>query len=120
VAESIVWTHKFPSGIVASCACGFGAAKSRRYRVHCEEGWFELDPAFSYQGLKLKIKDEKAMHELQLEPVNHFAKEMDHFSQCILENKHPWTPGEEGLADMTAMARIEESIASGRTVRVSA
>jgi predicted dehydrogenase len=55
---------------------------------------------------------------LQLNPVNHFAAEMDHFSECILQNKDPLTPGEEGLADMRLIAAIEEAARSARAVKL--
>ena len=41
---------------------------------------------------------------------------MEHFSQCILENKTPTTPGEERLADHKVMAAIEESARTGKAV----
>ncbi|HEX6961817.1 MAG TPA: Gfo/Idh/MocA family oxidoreductase [Lacipirellula sp.] len=44
---------------------------------------------------------------------------MEHFSECILNNKEPRTPGEEGLADMRVMAAIEESAASGKAVKLA-
>jgi predicted dehydrogenase len=44
---------------------------------------------------------------------------MDHLSTCILDNKDPLTPGEEGLADMKVMAAIEESVRTGKAVAVS-
>jgi predicted dehydrogenase len=119
VPENYSWTQKFPSGILASCQCGFGAAESRRYRVHCTDGWFELENAFTYTGLRLHIKDKKGTTELPLPQVNHFAHEMDHFSECILNDTPPLTPGEEGLADMKAMMYIVQAAESGRMSRAS-
>lgn len=116
VPESYVWTQKFPSGIVASCTCSFGAYESRRYRVHCEQGWFELENAFSYRGQELTIKDARGVQKLQITPKNHFTEEMDHFSMCIQENKNPLTPGEEGLADMKIIAMLEASATQGKTI----
>ena len=120
VAESVVWTQKFASGIIANCSCGFAGHESRRYRVHCASGWFELDPAYPYQGLRMRISDRSGVHEPQLPQVNHFAREIDHFSECVLENKDPWTPGAEGLADMRVIAAIQESIRSGSVAKVGA
>jgi len=53
-----------------------------------------------------------------LETVNHFAAEMDHFSECILNNTEPLTPGEEGLKDHKVMAAIEEAARIGARVKV--
>lgn len=124
VAESVAFTLRYPSGVLAHCDCSFGASESRRYRVNCAEGYIDLDPAFSYRGLKLHVKTGNAdtkdtkRTEIVLDPQNHFAAEMDHFSECVLEGKEPRTPGEMGLADMRIMAAIDEAIEIGRAVRI--
>ncbi len=118
VPQSVAFTLRFPSGILASCDCSFDAAESRRYRVHCEEGSIELDPAFSYRGLQLFTHTGGKRTEMLLGQVNHFAAEMEHFSECVLADKSPRTPGEEGLADMRIMAAIEESARGGNSVKL--
>ena len=35
-----------------------------------------------------------------------FVREMDHFSECILRDRTPKTPGEEGLADIRCIEAI--------------
>lgn len=49
-----------------------------------------------------------------MEPKNQFATELDHFAQCVRENREPYTPGEEGLQDMRLMQRIYESARNAR------
>ena len=49
---------------------------------------------------------------------DHFAAEMDHLSECVMEDKEPLTPGEEGLRDLKLIMAIYEAAKSGRTVRV--
>ena len=39
-------------------------------------------------------------------------------SQCVMENKEPLTPGEEGLRDIELMMAIYESAQTGKTVKV--
>ncbi len=121
VPESVAFTLRFPSGVLAHCDCSFNAEVSRRYRVHCEKGFIEMDPAFSYNGLNLVVKEggqAGRRTELQIEQVNHFSAEMDHLSACILNGGEPRTPGEEGLADMRVIAAIEEALRSGGAARV--
>jgi predicted dehydrogenase len=118
VPASTVWTIRFPSGVLAHCDCSFNIGESRRYRVLCKEGSIDLDPAFSYRGLRMRTSRGMEHTEHRLQEVNHFAAEMEHFSQCILEDKDPRTPGEEGLADMRIMAAIEEAAASGKAVKL--
>jgi predicted dehydrogenase len=50
--------------------------------------------------------------------VNHFAAELDHFSDCILNNCKVRTPGAMGLADMRIIEAIGQAARAGRAVRV--
>ncbi|HWB01526.1 MAG TPA: Gfo/Idh/MocA family oxidoreductase [Verrucomicrobiales bacterium] len=123
VDESVTFILRFPSGILAHCDCSFGSAESRSYQVHCEKGVIDMEPAFSYRGLRLRIREGDSKKSAQdaevvLPPVDHFAAEMDHFSECILNDQTPRTPGEEGLADMRIIAAIQESIQSGAAVKI--
>lgn len=58
---------------------------------------------------RLLIGREAENAEILLEPVNHFAAEMDHFSECVLHDKNLRKRGEMGRADMRAIAAIEEA-----------
>jgi predicted dehydrogenase len=118
VPSTVAWTMRFPSGVVANCDCSFSSGESRRYRVHGSKGFIELDPAYAYRGLELRTMKKPEESELKLTAVNHFAAEMEHFSQCVLEGKECRTPGEEGLADMRVIAAIEEAARTGKAVKV--
>lgn len=116
VPATIAFTMRFPNDVIVTCDCSFNALPSRRFRVHCDKGFIDLEEAFSYRGQVMTLGEKGKKSQLALTPVNHFAAEMEHFSQCILENKTPTTPGEEGLADHRVMAAIEESARTGKTV----
>jgi predicted dehydrogenase len=118
VPESVSFVLRFPNEVQATCGCSFGASESRFYRVECSEGMIELDNAYSYRGQELRIRRKKENTRLEIEPVNHFAAEMDHFSECVLNGQNNHTTGEEGLADMRVMEAIEEAARSGRTVKI--
>jgi predicted dehydrogenase len=124
VPESVSFTLRFPSGVLAHCDCSFATSVSRHYRVHCTDGFINMDPAFGYGGLRLTVsqgsekKGDARKSELLFEQVNHFAAEMDHFSDCILNGKNPRTPGEMGLADMRVIVTIDEAARTGRWVKV--
>jgi predicted dehydrogenase len=124
VPASVAFTLRFPSGVLAHCDSSFSSGMSRNLRVHCAKGYIELDPAFSYRGLKLVTKQGEDMANTAtladhlIEPVDHFAAEMDHLSAAILDGGEIRTPGEEGLADMKVMAAIEEAIRTGKAAKV--
>ena len=46
--------------------------------------------------------------------------EMDHFSDCVINNKKPFTPGEEGLQDQILMEAIYQSAREGKPVKINA
>jgi predicted dehydrogenase len=112
VEENVSWTMKFGSGVVASCSTTYGAPMPGFYRVHGSKGVLEVDDAFSYEGLRLtaKIEGSPAIDEPSTErDPSHFVREADHFAGCILENREPKSPGEEGWKDMKLMRDIYES-----------
>ena len=118
VPESVFFTLRFPGGVVANCDCSFGTAESRRYRVQGDAGLLDLDHAFGYRGQRMTLTKAGQGSELKFREVDHFAAEMDHFSQCVLTGQPPRTPGEEGLRDMTVIAAINEAIRTGGAVKV--
>ncbi len=118
VEETINFQLRFPSGILANCTSSYGYSGQNRYRVVTTKGWFELEPATSYTGLRMRIQDNDLIEERLLPVRDHFALEMDHLSSCVMENKDPLTPGEEGLRDLTIMAGIYEAARTGRTVKL--
>ena len=124
VPESVSCLLRFPSGVLANLDCSFGTHRSDFYRVACAEGVIELSPAFSYNGQTLKTHQSSEStgkpvvlnHELK--EVNHFASEMEHFSECIFKGERSRTPGEEGLADMKILAAMDRSIRESQPIRL--
>ena len=111
VEENVSWTMKFPSGIVASCNTTYGANMTGFYRVHGSKGWLDANPAFYYDGLRLRAE----FSGTQLDELNpardpsHFQAEAEHFSHCIQNGLEAKSPGEEGLRDMRYITEIYRS-----------
>jgi len=118
VEETIDFQLRFPSGALANCSSSYGYAGVNRYRVVATKGWFELEPATSYTGLRLRVRRGNAVEERNLPQRDHFALEMDHLSECVMDAKQPLTPGEEGLRDLKLMMAIYEAARSGKTVKL--
>ncbi len=123
VEENVVFQMRFPGGALANCSTGYDFHESRRYRVHAQAGWFGLDPAFSYHNLKAEESraegETERKAQIGMDPKDQFALEMDHMSECVLEDKRPYTPGEEGVQDQRIMAAIYEAAAAGRTIKIN-
>ena len=122
VEETVLWQMRFPSGIQSNNVTSYGMHEDRRYRVHAETGWFGLDPAFSYHGLQPELSYATGKIEHRERPVigdkNQFALEMDHMALCVMQNKTPFTPGEEGLQDQRIMEAIYLSAKTGKPVKL--
>jgi predicted dehydrogenase len=115
VEESVLWEAAFPSGAVSRCGASYNAAPNGYFRAIAEHGWFELDPAFNYNGIRGKRGDGKA---IDFPETDQFAVEMDDFAQCILEGKPTKVSGEEGLRDVRIMMAIYESARTGKRVEL--
>lgn len=118
VEEAINFELRFPSGILANCTSSYGYGWQTHYRVVTTEGWLEMDPATAYSGLRMRVHRGNVIEEKDLPVVDHFAAEMEHMSESVMQNKEPLTPGEEGLRDLTIMHALYEAANTGRTVKL--
>jgi len=115
VDESITWTMKFPSGVIAQCSTSYNFNGLNRFKAFSDNGYIQLDPAFGYSD----IQGESSQGPIKFEQVDHFQLELDDFASCILENKQSRVSGEEGLKDLKVIEAIYESIRIGKTVTIS-
>jgi predicted dehydrogenase len=122
VEESVAFTLRFPSGVLANCSCSYGAHKSQHLLVNGETGWARMDKAFAYRGQALHIGalqgGEETQSTLAIEATNQFADEIDHMAQCVAENRMPRTPGQEGLQDHIVMEAIYEAARTNRVIEL--
>src|SRR5882762_8736950 len=118
VEETVNFQLRFPSGVLANCTSSYGYAGQNHYRVVGTEGWLEMDPATSYRDLRMRVHRRNVTEERALPERDHFALEMDHMAGCVMENKEPLTPGEEGLRDLKIMMAIYEAARLGKTVKL--
>jgi predicted dehydrogenase len=114
VDESISWSMRFPSGVLANCVASYFGSGMNRLWAGAESGWFQLEPAYSYDGLKGRSSET----EFDLPQPDQFATEMDDFASCILSGRKSKASGEEGLRDMKIITAIYQSIRVGRTVKL--
>jgi predicted dehydrogenase len=122
VEQSLEWTMKFPSGIIASCGCSYGQFGPATLSVHGDQGYIAMSQAFGSSGIHLtgtagavsasgsqmagtagsqrfdQTSTGKAHFQLGLEG--------EHFAACVRNGTQPKSPGEEGLADMLAIEGI--------------
>jgi predicted dehydrogenase len=124
VEESCQFVLRFPSGFIASCSTSYAAHKSQMFRLNGSEAWAEMNPAYAYNGIRLKVsrvvEGKEQGSDIAGDDKNQFAAELDHFAQCIQQDKEVHTPGEEGLQDQRIMEAIYESARTRRPVKLAA
>jgi len=120
VEDRIAFNFLFPSGLIGQ---GFSSYSSghNHIRLTGDKGWIDLDPATQYGGQKMRVRS--SGEERTVEPpagpgANQFAGQLDHLSECVLSNRQPIVPGEEGLRDLRIMEAIYRSMREGRTIRL--
>src|SRR4051794_15186169 len=110
VEESMSFTLRFPSGLLAQAQSSYGAYQEKSYRLAGERGSLLLADAFAYKGQRLQLfrrEGERGIEQMpQIHPRNQFALEIDHMARCVREKRWPHTPGEEGLRDHQIMEAI--------------
>ncbi|WP_376094635.1 Gfo/Idh/MocA family protein [Roseomonas sp. CCTCC AB2023176] len=121
VEEGVAFGVRFPSGVIANCVTSYDAFNDKTLRLIFERGIVEMPDAFSYEGQRMQVSRREgqvaARTERNIRHRNQFALEVDHFSQCVRENRQPHTPGEEGVQDQRLMEAIYRSAEENQPVR---
>ena len=104
---------RFPSGDIANCAASYGAHETKAIRLRLEGGWIEVENAFTYKrqryGVAKRAGEQEQVAETRFSPPNQFALEIDHMADCVLNDRRPRTPGEEGIQDHLVFEAIYRS-----------
>jgi len=116
VEDNILFTLRFPSGILASCTSSYSIEAVSHYRVFGDKAWLDLDPATEYFRHVSILGDKEKRVQHMLPEDNQFANQLDHFAECVKENKTPKTPGEEGLRDVRIILAAYQSVKEKRTI----
>lgn len=119
VEETILFELRFHSGVLAHGSSSYGVGGVNRYRAIGAKGWLELEPATSYTSLRMRVRQGNVTREIDIPQADHFAAEMDHFSEAVMNNTPVRTPGEEGLQDIKILMAIYEAARTGKTVQMT-
>jgi predicted dehydrogenase len=114
VEEGIRWDMEFPGGKNAMCESSY-AKDGNLMRAEALRGWFQLEPAYEYEGLKGHTSE----GPMKFESINQQAAQMDDFALCIKENSDSKLPGEMGMRDVEIMMAIYESARSGKRIKLN-
>ena len=117
VEETMFWQFQFPSGAVSNSTTSYTAGVERLY-ASCQDGWFELSPAFGYGPLKGRT----SKGPIDMPVVNHQATHMDAVCKDLLDGKKlpDHITGEEGLRDVKLLQAIYRAAETGRKIDLKA
>jgi predicted dehydrogenase len=119
VDDNMSFQLKFPGGLYLQGSSSFTAAKASFLQVHGEKGWAALDPAYAYNEERRffgKIAGE--WFEKKFKPMDEFSLELDHFSECIRENRDPLPDGFAGMRDVAVIEAIYEAAKQNHAVGI--
>lgn len=119
IEENVIGAMRFKDDRLASFTCSFGAADRSTYSITGARGSITLDPAYEYsQALESRMRIGERSRTRRFAKRDQFAAELEHFSQCILDDRAPEPSGMEGLADVRIIEAMHRSIKTGRWMEV--
>ena len=112
VEDMIDFQLEFPSGAIGSCMSMYSANRNQ-FVLMGEKGRIELEPATAYSGQRMWVGNERS-DKTEVKPpsgpyANQWVGQLDHMSQCVLQNREPLVPGEEGLRDIRIIEAVYRS-----------
>jgi predicted dehydrogenase len=118
VEDMIEFELEFPSGVIGSCMSMYSANRNQ-FLLMGDKGRVEMEPATRYTGNRLWTGKDNRENEItppKGESANQFTAQLDHLSQCIVQNREPIVGGEEGLRDLRIIEAIYRSAREKRRV----
>lgn len=113
VEQSLSWEMEMPNGITAMCKTSYNE-EMNLLRAEAERGWFELSPAYEYEGIRGRTSNGK----MNFPEINQQAKQMDDFALAILQNRPTPVPGEMGRQDVKILNAIYEAMRTGSRIAI--
>lgn len=111
VEEGIRWEMTFPRGKKAFCESSY-AKDGNLMRAEAVGGWFQLEPAYEYEGIIGRTSE----GPMKFDNINEQAAQMDDFALCIKNDAESRVSGEMGLRDLEIMRAIYESAETGNAI----
>lgn len=123
VEETVSFMLRFPSGTIANCFTSYGGRDDKHQRLNLESAVIDMPNAYQYVGQRMTVtsrqQDMTSENSLVLPHKDQFALELDHMADCVLTDRRPYTPGEEGVQDHKLMEAIYQSARSGQPVKLA-
>ncbi len=99
----------------------FERSRKSEYEIIGTKGWVKCHAAWVFQNDVPVISwatEEGGCAEERLAPSNHFNLEIEHFSDCVLNDRPLLLTLADAKANCRAMAAVVESVSQGRMVNI--
>jgi predicted dehydrogenase len=114
IEETLSFQMEMPNGLKAECKTSYTDGLNY-LKAEAADGFFELQPAFNYAGLKGKTTEEI----ISFAPMSQQAKQMDEFALAIKSKRPTIVPGEMGRRDVKIITAIYEAMHTGKRVVIA-
>ncbi len=114
VEETLNFTLEWENGARCEGTTSYEES-SNRLRAEAEKGFFEIEPAYSYNGLVART----SRGPLPPSSAHQQAAQIDGMAEAILAGKASITPGEMGRRDMAIVEAIYEAARTGKRTSVA-
>jgi predicted dehydrogenase len=122
VEDMVEFELEFPSGVIGSCMSMY-SANQNHILLMGEKGRIELESATAYKGNRLWVGNGRE-NEITAPPpgpgATQFAGQLDHMAQCVMQDKEPIVPGEEGLRDIRIIEAVYRSAREQKRIALKA
>ncbi|QLC34184.1 Gfo/Idh/MocA family oxidoreductase [Halarchaeum sp. CBA1220] len=121
VDTRLVGTFEYEDGARATLRSWFDAPERQQYRIETTDGWVEVpDPAFNVPSdapAELRYAVDGREVTESFDPVDQYAREVEHFADRVAAGETPATGGESAVANMRVIDALYEAAATGERVR---
>jgi len=97
----------------------FERSRKSEYEIIGTKGWVKCHAAWVFQNdvpnISWGLEDGKYTEE-RFAPSNHFVLEIEHFSDCVLNNKAPYLTFDDAKANCIVINAILQSVESGKRI----
>jgi predicted dehydrogenase len=115
IEETLTCQFEMPDGTVAEFVTSY-TDNHNFLKAATDKGWFELKPAFNYNGLKGTTSDGKT---ISYAPLSQQAKQMDGIALSIKNYTPSIVPGEMGRRDVKIIEAIYEAMQTGKRIELN-
>jgi predicted dehydrogenase len=112
IEETLTCQFEMPNGVIAEFVTSY-TDNHNFLKAEADKGWFEIKPAFNYNGLKGTTSDGKI---ISYAPLSQQAEQLDGIALAIKEGKPSKVPGEMGRRDVKIIEAIYEAMRTGKKV----